>query len=1059
MASIRRYGPSMVAPEVMPRPQLGQGAEATFGVFEGAFAKVNDFIRPAVVRHQEARGEAEALENIETTGPQFELQQTRGPGNVAVEAVKGRPARTGMAPTNANAAILRAAEANGVDPLAMTVIAQLESSGDPSAKNPNSSAGGLFQFIDSTASQYGLADRFDPAQASDAGARLMRDNSRTLFSVLGRQATIGELYLAHQQGAGGASALLRNPGGMAVDTVGHDAVTLNGGDASMTNQEFANKWIEKANLEARAQGGSPSISVNIPTAAEYELRQTNASSFEPRQPFTVRDQAFNAAADRVIQSRAMVALDQGIAAAQQRANGDLKVLREEMEKVRATVLGGLPPEMPGLRTSLEDTFSRSAGVAEKQAVSLAQRRVVAQQGEAMTQAVSAIEGEAQRLALTGAGGADIAAHLTNSQAALAQFGPRQGFTLNGQEYPPDPSRAGTMSPSAIAQQLGNVSGSTRRIMIEAEFQRSAAPGQFVEEFRRQVMSGNSPLPAGDSLNLLRQLEGRARATESARRTDANAARARVKEQTNTRINAFVKMTEAGVPVAIPEAERQQILASLSPFPELQREALEKFAVADAAVVTHGMGGPELIAYVDAVRGDVQASVERGELDLEGAAVIQSLEDRVSKVQDAITAEMVGLPMIEQLAMDGATADEVDYDALREQAAGNADVLSQINEVEAFHRDIETIRYMSADEREAALEVARSRLGELAAQGDSYGAPALMTQKVVDRLAEWSEHRQGLASSNAVAFAEAAGIALPSFEGVEGLGQVGGVLSQRIQAVQPSTMAEGVDNPVPLTRAEVDGLTDIYRDSPRGEQMAFIGAISALGEDQANAVFAKIGASEPTLFAAGTVYSGGNHEAASVILRGAVDVKLEGGGPVDVATARQSAIGELMAADILQSISIDQLDAAALAYARGLAMIGGGRAITQDDIQSGFDIAVGRQGDGTGGMASTEYGTTLAPTGWIGSNGIFGNERSIEGAINSINDAKLTAIAGGLVVDRFGRIMDAPALLRSIEGLRPSPDDPHILVPIDADGAVFLTDSGRGHIEDGVLQFDLRELEQ
>lgn len=862
MGSIRRYGPSMVAPEVMPRPQLGQGAEATFGVFEDTFSKVNDFIRPAVVRHQEARGEAEALESLEATGPKFELDQI------------------------------------------------------------------------------------------------------------------------------------------------------------------------------------------------------NASSFEPRLPFTVRDQAFNAAAGRVIQSKAMEDLDQGIAAAQQKANGDLDVLEEEMEKVRAQVFAGLPKGMPGLPTFLTQTFARSSGVAKKQAIALKQRRVVKRQAEAVTRAVSAIESEAQRLALTGASGQDIAAHLTHSQAALAQFGPRQGFTLNGQEYPPDASRAGTMTPAAIEQQLGKVSSDARRIMVEAEFQRSAAPGQFVDEFRRQVLSGNSPLPAGESLNLLRQLEGRARAAESARRTAANAARARVQKDTNTRINAFVEMTEAGVPVAIPKSERQQILAALSPYPELQREALEKFAVADAAVVTHGMAGPELLAYVEAVRGDVAASVERGELDLEGVAVIQSLEDRVGKVQDAITAETVGLPMIEQLAMDGATADEVNYDALREQAAGNADVIAQIDEVEAFHRDIEAIRYMSSDEREAALEVARLQLAQLAAQGERYGAPALITQKVVERLAEWSEHRQDLASSDVVAFAEAAGIDLPSFEGAEGLGQVGGIISQRIAAVQPSTMAEGVDHPVPLTRAEVEGLTDIYRDSPPGEQMAFLGSIAALGEDQANAVFAKIGASEPTLFAAGSVYAGGNHEAASVILRGAVDTKLEGGGSADLATARHGALGDMMKADMLRPDSIAQLDAAAIAYARGLAMIEGGRALTIEDIEKGFEVALGRQSDGTGGAVSTEYGMTLVPSGWVGSHGIMGGDgKSLEAAINSIDDTKLTELARGLVTDRFGRIIDASALLRSIEGLRPLPDDPHILVPLDADGAAFLTNSGGGHIPNGILQFDLRELAQ
>jgi hypothetical protein len=234
----------------------------------------------------------------------------------------------------------------------------------------------------------------------------------------------------------------------------------------------------------------------------------------------------------------------------------------------------------------------------------------------------------------------------------------------------------------------------------------------------------------------------------------------------------------------------------------------------------------------------------------------------------------------------------------------------------------------------------------------------------------------------------------------------------------------------------------------------------MGEDQADAVFAKIGASEPTLFAAGTVYNGGNQEAASVILRGSTDVKLEGGGALDLSSARQGALGDLLSANILQSESIAQLDAAALAYARGRAIIDGGRAIAIDDIQAGFDIALGQQADGSGGAVMTEYGATIAPKGWVASTGLFGSQsQSIEAAIGSIDDVKLTQLARGLVTDRLGRPMDADTLLGSIEGLRPSPDDPHILVPVDADGAIFLTDSGGGEGTNGVLQFDLRELTQ
>jgi hypothetical protein len=133
--------------------------------------------------------------------------------------------------------------------------AQIESGGNPNAKNPNSSAGGLFQFIDSTAQQYGLQNKFDPAQATDAAARLAADNAMHLRRVLGREPTAAELYLAHQQGAGGAAKLLANPNARAVDVVGADAVRLNGGDANMTAGQFASKWTGKFGGGGGGTGG------------------------------------------------------------------------------------------------------------------------------------------------------------------------------------------------------------------------------------------------------------------------------------------------------------------------------------------------------------------------------------------------------------------------------------------------------------------------------------------------------------------------------------------------------------------------------------------------------------------------------------------------------------------------------------------------------------------------------------------------------------------------------------------------------------------------------------
>jgi hypothetical protein len=137
--------------------------------------------------------------------------------------------------------------------------ARVESSFNPSAKNPNSSAGGLFQFIDGTAKQYGLADRYDPMQATDAAARLARDNAAILKRTLGRDPTAGELYLAHQQGAGGAVKLLSNPDAPAESIVGAAAARLNGG-AGLTAGQLAQKWTAKIDgAQPAPRGGSPAL--------------------------------------------------------------------------------------------------------------------------------------------------------------------------------------------------------------------------------------------------------------------------------------------------------------------------------------------------------------------------------------------------------------------------------------------------------------------------------------------------------------------------------------------------------------------------------------------------------------------------------------------------------------------------------------------------------------------------------------------------------------------------------------------------------------------------------
>ena len=146
---------------------------------------------------------------------------------------------------------------NGLPQGFLERTAFLESKGNPSAKNPNSSAGGLFQQTDGNAKDYGVTDRFDPVQSTDGAVDFAVDNMRILTKALGREPTGAELYLAHQQGGAGARALLSNGNANVVDALtpiykgnrerAAEAVRLNGGNVNMSANEFASLWLDKFN--------------------------------------------------------------------------------------------------------------------------------------------------------------------------------------------------------------------------------------------------------------------------------------------------------------------------------------------------------------------------------------------------------------------------------------------------------------------------------------------------------------------------------------------------------------------------------------------------------------------------------------------------------------------------------------------------------------------------------------------------------------------------------------------------------------------------------------------
>ena len=119
-----------------------------------------------------------------------------------------------------NRYILEAAKAFKVDPAILFKIGGVESGFKPGAKAPTSSAGGLFQFINSTWSgvsqKYGPVvgmpagtSKFDPKWNAMMGAAYIKENIELLTRVKGGSApTSGEIYLAHFLGGGGATKLI-----------------------------------------------------------------------------------------------------------------------------------------------------------------------------------------------------------------------------------------------------------------------------------------------------------------------------------------------------------------------------------------------------------------------------------------------------------------------------------------------------------------------------------------------------------------------------------------------------------------------------------------------------------------------------------------------------------------------------------------------------------------------------------------------------------------------------------------------------------------------------------
>ncbi|CCE04135.1 hypothetical protein BRAS3843_100029 [Bradyrhizobium sp. STM 3843] len=175
-------------------------------------------------------------------------------------------------------------------------IVGAESSGNANAKNPNSSASGLGQFIDGTwlamlrryhpeingTPQELLALRANPELSREMTEAYARENA-TMLTRAGLPVTPGNLYLAHFAGPGGARAVLKADPATPVETLLRpDAIKANPFLVGMTADGLRN-WAEKRVGRSTRQAKMPVEMFSQPLPPVYPLNVASQEAL-PSQP-------------------------------------------------------------------------------------------------------------------------------------------------------------------------------------------------------------------------------------------------------------------------------------------------------------------------------------------------------------------------------------------------------------------------------------------------------------------------------------------------------------------------------------------------------------------------------------------------------------------------------------------------------------------------------------------------------------------------------------------------------------------------------------------------------
>ena len=263
-----------------------ENASATQGKNRKGLAAKLISERDAALKAETTGQSTSPVENKPSLGQVAQGAATGVAGMLAAQGVPGAASAAGVISniqqggksfsSGVESAIKAASDSIGVPLSYMRTMANIESSGNASAHRTGSKYTGLYQFDEATAAGVGVQDRNNASQAAMGAAKLAQKNISSLKSY-GIDVDINKnpelVYLAHQQGAKGASEIIKAAQtGQPVSDKLRKTMDANGGKG-MSASQFLDHWKSTYNKKA-AQVGHISEQSN----GKKELNTTKSKS-------------------------------------------------------------------------------------------------------------------------------------------------------------------------------------------------------------------------------------------------------------------------------------------------------------------------------------------------------------------------------------------------------------------------------------------------------------------------------------------------------------------------------------------------------------------------------------------------------------------------------------------------------------------------------------------------------------------------------------------------------------------------------------------------------------